>query len=480
MRITPFPLAALPLTLSALLLTGCLGGGGGGSSSGGDSDDDIAPPEMTREHDERRFVPLDTPVAARPGSSTYVGTYDGIQGEAVYVVEVPDDWDGDGLIMYTHGYRGTGANLPSSVPQDPWRDAVLAAGYAWASSSYSANYYDVRAGIEDTNKLALNFIDYLEADHGVRLLEPNQYLISGESLGGHVAAAAVDRENMERTLSKVPYAGAMPMCQAEQNQFQWLGDYPRVMMELSGHGDADYSDFQALLPQMLGTLFNFNGTSPDWSSPRGVNGQRLVDIARNLTGGDRPIFDEGFTVDLWQGAVLGTGGSEGDIEGILARNGYGNEHQVYRWTSGQEPTADEQAFNDQIARVSADEDANLMREDGVRWIPLVQGDFDVPVLTLHTLGDFYVPFRHQQLYREGAEEHGNEDLLVQRAIRATGHCEFSSQEITRAMNDWLDWVNDGDKPAGDDVLEPAVVADADYGCAFTNPQRPGLPACSAN
>lgn len=479
MRITPFPLAVLPLTLSALLISGCLGGGGGGSSSSGDPDE-TAPPEMTREHDERVFAPREAPVAARPGSSTYVGTYPGLQGEAVYVVEVPDGWDGDGLIMYTHGYRGTGPDLPPSVPGNPWRDAALAAGYAWASSSYSANYYDVRAGIEDTNKLALNFIDYLEADHSVRLAEPDHYLISGESLGGHVAAAAVDRENMERTLNKVPYAGAMPLCQAEQNQFQWLGDYPRVLMELSGYGDADYKDFQDLLPQMLGALFNFNGTSPNWNSPRGVNGERLVGIARNLTGGERPVFDEGFAVDVWQGAVLSTGGSEGNITGILARNGYGNENQVYRWTSGSEPTEDELAFNEQIARVSADEDANLPREDGVRWIPLVAGDFDVPVLTLHTLGDFYVPFRHQQLYREGAEEHGNEELLVQRAIRATGHCGFSGEEITRAMNDWLDWVNGGSTPAGDEMLDPAVVANADYGCTFTNPQRGDVPACGAN
>ncbi|WP_193074808.1 alpha/beta hydrolase [Pseudomonas sp. FME51] len=479
MRNAPFYLAVLPLTLSTLLLSGCLSGGGGSSSSGG-SDDDVAPPDMTRVQDERVFVPKEGPITARAGSSAYVGTYDGLQGKAVYAIEVPDAWDGNGLIMYTHGYRGTGVDLPTSVPRDAWRDAVLAAGYAWASSSYSANYYDVRAGIEDTNKLALNIVDYLEADHGVRLATADQYLISGESLGGHVAAAAVDRENMERTLNKVPYAGAMPMCQAEQNQFQWLGDYPRVMMELSGYGDADYSDFQDLLPQMLGTLFNFSGSSPDWRSPRGVAGERLIAAARNLTGGERPIFEQGFAVDMWQFAVLGTGGSEGDIEGILARNGYGNEDQVYRWTSDSEPTGDELTFNENIARVSADEDANLKRKDGVRWIPLIQGDFDVPVLTLHTLGDFYVPFRHQQLYREGAEEYGNEDLLVQRAIRATGHCEFSNQEITRAMNDWLDWVNDDDKPAGDEVLDPAMVADADYGCTFTNPQRPGLPTCGAN
>ena len=491
MRITPFPLAALPLTLSALLLTGCLGGGGG-SSSGGDSDDDIAPPEMTREHDDRSFTATSAEFDALPGAMIYFGKYDGLQGEALYALEVPNGWDGDGLVMWTRGYGGEGEVVSTSKPPEAWRQAVLQQGYAWASSSYSANYYDARAGIEDTNKLALNVMEYVERDYSHGLSTPDQYLISGVSMGGHIAAAAVDRENMERTQYKVPYEGAAPLCQAEQNQFQWLGDYPRVMMELAGYGNEDYSRF----PELVGTfhptgllvvpgpivnaLFNQKaGGLPDWSSPKGIEGTRLMAIAENLTGGERPIFEFGYDSVL-QSIVLGTGGSGGDINGILALNGYGNEDQMYRWTTDPEPTAEEVEFNERIARMAADPDANPLRDDGVRWIPLVNGEFDVPVLTMHTLGDFYVPFRHQQLYRERAEEHGNEHLLVQRAIRAPSHCDFADAEYQAAITDWLLWVNGAPKPAGDEVLDPTVVANADYGCTFTNPQRPGLPACGAN
>lgn len=474
---TPFPLAALPLTLSALLLTGCLGGGGS-------DDDDVAPPQMTREHDERAFVPVEKPIAPLAGAKVYQGIYEALQGEAAYAMEVPADWDGRGLIMYTHGYVGEVAELPTAEPPLPWRMAVLEAGYAWASSSYSANYYDARAGVEDTNKLALEVMDYVLRDYGEQWPEPEQYLISGFSMGGHIAAAAVDKENMDRTAFKVPYAGAAPFCQSEQNQFQWLGDYPRVLMELSGYGDEDYSEFQTLLPQMLNELFPMVGGSPNWLAPRDERGERLYQIAQNLTGGERPLFEYGFASPL-QHVVLGTGGSAGDINGILARNGYGNQGQIYRWTTGSVPSAEEVEFNDDIERISADEDANPLRNDGVRWIPLVNGEFDVPVLTMHTLGDFYVPFRHQQLYRERAEENGNENLLVQRAIRAAGHCDFSPGEIIEAVDDWLVWVNDGPKPAGDEVLDADVVADDDYGCAFTRPfpagipnSRGSLPACS--
>lgn len=490
---------AVPMALSALVLSGCLGGSGGSSSSDRDGDE-TAPPEMTREHDDRTFVPVEGDIPGLAGLTTdrYTGIYEALQGDAVYAVEIPDGWDGGGLVMYTHGYEGEGAELPLSLPNEAWRRAVLGAGYAWASSSYSANYYDVRAGVEDTNQLALEVMDYVQRDTGEQWPQPQQYLISGFSMGGHIAAAAIDKENRERTLYKVDYAGAAPFCQSEQNQFQWLGDYPRVMMELAGYGDEDYSRFQELLGEfqaitvapgqtvtllttpgpIVNALFNTNALGmPDWTSPKNEAGERLISVAQNLTGGPRPVFLNGYA-GVMQSIVLGTGGSGGDINGILALNGYGNEDQVYRWTTGDVPTAEEVEFNEGLERVSADPNSNPLRNDGVRWIPLVNGEFDVPVLTMHTLGDFYVPFRNQQLYRERAQENGNGDLLVQRAIRAPGHCDFSGEEIFTAVAQWITWVNGGPKPTGDDVLDKAKVADADYGCTYTNPQRPGLPACS--
>ncbi|MEH6566373.1 MAG: alpha/beta hydrolase [Halopseudomonas sp.] len=487
--------AAVPMALSALVLSGCLGGGGGGGDDAPPAEAET--PEVTRAHDDRVFTAeLPAPAAlpaALAGATIYFGKYDGLQGDALYAAELPDGWDGDGLVMWTRGYGGDTLDVALQVPSDAWRKAVLAAGYAWAASSYSANWYDARAGLEDTNKLALNLVDYLQQNNGIGVSAPNQYLISGGSLGGHIAAAAVERENIERTQFKVEYAGAAPFCQSEQNEFQWLGDYTRAMMEISGYGDQEYSDF----PDLVGTFYNTGVVSvlvapgpmvtalfnphqdgrPNWSSPKGVAGQRLMAIAENLSGGERPIFEYGFNTVL-QDIVLATGGADGTINGILAKHIYDNQSVVYRWTNGAEPTDEELDFNEGVTRISADPEANPLRADGVRWIPLVQGDFDVPVLTMHTLGDFYVPFKHQQLYRERALDNGSADLLLQRAIRAPSHCDFSDGEVQAAITDWLDWVNGGAKPAGDEVLDPAVVADANYGCTFTVGERQGLPACA--
>ena len=448
-------------------------------------------PEQVRDHDSREFVvadPLSFDASAAGLSGAVVnanrhwGRYEGIQGEAAYTVEVPEDWNG-GLIMWARGYGGEGETLRRVVPSVPFRNVVLGAGYAWAASSYSANYYDVRAALEDTNKLALEVTDYLEQDWGVDYGSVQQYLIAGGSMGGHTAAVAVEKETRYTARYPVRYEGAMPLCQSEQNEFDWLGDYTRVAQELAGYGDYPQDQFQELLPLILDELFVAVQGENAWE-PKGEAGERLFRIAEKLTGGERPIFEYGFRVGGLQYAVLGTGGSDGTLNGILSRNVYDNTWRFYRWTDGRRITWDEWRFNRQVDRERADLLANPIRTDGVRWLPLVKGNFDVPVLTMHTLGDFYVPFKHQQLYRKRAELRGNGDLLVQRAIRAPSHCDFSGTEIATATIDWLTWVNGGPKPGGDEVLDPKVVADPDYGCQFTNNAlsvgRENLPACSGD
>jgi hypothetical protein len=120
---------------------------------------------------------------------------------------------------------------------------------------------------------------------------------------------------------------------------------------------------------------------------------------------------------------------------------------------------------------------NPLRPDGVRAMPLIEGKFDVPVVTIHTLGDLFVPFSMQQIYAQRAASHGNSGRLVQRAIRATGHCAFSSDEQIAAFDAMANWEQNDVVPAGDNVLDPTAVAHPSYGCTFTNPPRVGLPAC---
>jgi fermentation-respiration switch protein FrsA (DUF1100 family) len=111
----------------------------------------------------------------------------------------------------------------------------------------------------------------------------------------------------------------------------------------------------------------------------------------------------------------------------------------------------------------------------MRQVPQISGDIGIPVLTLHNLGDLFVPVHNEVEYVTRADAHGKRDLLVQRAIRGVGHCDFTAAEFSTAFLDLVSWVEAGIKPAGDDFLDPAEVANPLFGCTFTNGDLLGTP-----
>jgi hypothetical protein len=113
-------------------------------------------------------------------------------------------------------------------------------------------------------------------------------------------------------------------------------------------------------------------------------------------------------------------------------------------------------------------DERTRESRGLTPVAQVFGRPDAPVLSLHDLGDMFVPFSMEQTYAAEVQEAGRGELLVQRAIRATGHCEFSAAEAGQAWDDLVAWVEDGTRPEGDDVTDPETVADPDFGCRFTD------------
>jgi hypothetical protein len=73
-----------------------------------------------------------------------------------------------------------------TVDSPPLRAYYLSQGYAWLASSYSANFYDVRAGVESTNSL----VRYFKANVGDPRPNLHHGLLDGwRSLSqvGHIA-----------------------------------------------------------------------------------------------------------------------------------------------------------------------------------------------------------------------------------------------------------------------------------------------------
>ena len=157
--------------------------------------------EEPRPHDARAFVVNEAalPFAALAGTTVETDRWHGVLGNAGYRIEVPKHWNGM-LVMYAHGYAGTGELLNVSNPSI--RRHLIENGYAWAASSYSANYYDVRAGVEDTNALALAF-NRIARDNGRPLPRPRKVYIVGHSMGGHITGAAIELETLLTARHKV-------------------------------------------------------------------------------------------------------------------------------------------------------------------------------------------------------------------------------------------------------------------------------------
>ncbi|AKJ31439.1 alpha/beta hydrolase [Caldimonas brevitalea] len=469
--------------IAAVLLAACGGGGG-------DDDDGNAPPPPvveTRAHDSRTFKidPATLAFPALTGTTALTDRWTGVLNGAGYRIEVPKNWNGK-LVMYAHGYNGTGDQLKVTTPS--LRRYLIENGYAWAASSYSTNFYDVRAGVEDTNALALAFTK-IAAENGRTLEKPQEFYVTGHSMGGHVAAAAVEKETLEKARNKVTYKGAVPMCgvMGDTELFDYFGAYQLAAQHLAGKPATSFptTDWGQIRGDVQAALFT------TFSTQSTAQGEKLKAVVKNLTGGERPIFDAGYRNTALQSVVWGTAfGGDGTINGILNRNVVDTTRFTYQFDADPAVSAEEKAFNDAIFRAKAAEGANAERPDGLRWIPKVNGEIDVPVVTLHTLGDMYVPFSMQQIYRKRVEAKGKGALLAQRAIRAPGHCDFTVAEQEAAFETMLQKALDARAPAaGDDVLDPAKVAAAAYGCTFTvntlgrddNPAladvRAALPAC---
>jgi hypothetical protein len=455
-------IALIPI---ALLLGGCM-------DRGGPTETDPHPPPPPRAHDSRTFtIDESQPVfTALPGATAYHGIHEGLQGPAGYRIEVPDEWNG-ALVMYAHGYRGGIREL--SVSNPALRAHLIANGYAWAASSYSANYYDVRAGIEDTNALALAFPELTGRP------APSRYYITGHSMGGHISAAAVERETRETTRNKVEYSGAVPMCGVlgDVELMDYFVAYNVALRQLAGIPVTSFpvTDHRRLLPDVRAALWIDYGTDPGALTPQGENARGIL---MNLSGGERPIFDEAFGTH--QDRLQGYGDVDGTWGGILHDNAIATSGILYQFDADPALSDEEREFNQAIFRVSGNRAAaNPPRPDGTRSMPLLQGQFSVPVVTLHSLGDLFVPFSMQQIYARRAAERQSDRWLVQRAIRGVGHCQFSTSEEAAAFDDMVLWDRQGVVPAGDDVLSPEVIGDPMYGCAFTRSTRSGLPACGA-
>ena len=420
MRTMTFDMSRVLFSLCAAFVALALACSGSGTSSN---------PEATRTP-----VPLpppvefaDEPAGATRGDPSFEPLPDaqahfGELGGSIYQIEIPDNWNGR-LVLYMHGFANFAPML--FIQQPGIRGYLIQRGYAWGASSFSNNSLIPGTGADETAALWDLFVQQFG--------RPDYTYITGHSMGGGAVQLAAERYPQR-------FDGALSLCGIAGNtaQLAYLGDFFVAAAFVTGQTQADYDAMGA------GPLID-NVILPALEDEEARD--QLVGLITDLTGGPRPFVRQGILEQISMNL---------QFVGVAIGGGlYDNNDTIYTAGSG---------FNANVIRVTG---GGLAEQFYANQDPT--GELQLPLLTLHTTADLFVPIHQQQILRRLAEEAGTADLLVQRTVQASGHCSMLSEEWTRSLEDLIRWVEADEVPAGEDLLGDL----SDVGAAFTLAARIG-------
>lgn len=410
-----------------------------------------------------------------PSGAPLSRVHSGILGGASWRVEVPLRWNGD-VVLFAHGNHPTPGLVYVESPGQ-LRDTLIGQGFAWAASSYRANDFAIGEAVEDS-------VTALRTAEALLDRAPRSVYVYGVSIGGLITTVLLEQH-------PGTFAGALPTCGllAETRFLDYLLDtavtaaaVTRTPLEFPADPPAGYP--ATYTAQVKATLAALGSGFARQSPPELTRAGELWGAAvQQRSGGTRPGFAEAFA--YWNGVpgvpILDPGmadiplllslypGLDGGRVGVADGNLADNKSTAYRLHDGP-VTLDEIALNARVLRVERTARPWYTQHNGIMGN---RGRPGVPVLALSGVGDLLTPLSLQQEYTRRVRGNRQGHLLVNRAVRTAGHCDFSRAELDRAFADLVRWVRAGTPPAGDDVLDPTAVADPGFGCRFTDGEHVG-------
>lgn len=359
-----------------------------------------------------------------------------------WAIDMPAHWNGT-VLLFSHGFSAAPGNPPRNRPHEG-AEPLLARGYALLGSSYSQTGWAVEQAVPDQ----IAALDRFEETFG----KPRRVIAYGESMGGLVTAALVER-HPERI------DGAMPMCAsvsgavAMENQALdgawalkmlvdpaaplritgiWQPGAPQPPLREEGPAvDALLAKAMAT-PQgrarlaLAATLAQLPDQPDDKAPPAGspdLDG-RIQAYARWFAMGVFfPRWDQerraggnaSWNTGVDYAAQLQASGKRALVERAYARAGLS--------------LAQDLATLARAPRVAADPKAvAYMRAN---FVP--SGHLKRPVLTLHTTGDGATMVTYERAYADLVGRAGAAPMLRQAYVQAFGHCSFNAAETVAGI-----------------------------------------------
>jgi pimeloyl-ACP methyl ester carboxylesterase len=334
---------------------------------------------------------------------------------SVYMICMPDedDWNGD-VLLYAHGY------VPITEPVGiPWsqmylpgpfgpiavNDLVTALGYGFGTTSYPTNGLAVLPGIVDLVDLVDVFAE--------KVTTPNRVLLAGVSEGGLITTLAVEWH-------PDVFDGGMALCGPYggfHEQVDHIGDF-RIVFDyfFPGLMPGEPITIPAWLMDDWSTSYFAETILPVIEDP---TNELSVTQLLAITGAapyafDPPTSTEAIEKLLWYNVY-----ATEDAKLKLGGQPYSNTTRIY---SGSSNDAD---MNDRVARIAADQAAI----DEIEALYQTTGHLSRPLVTLHTTGDFVVPYWHAPLYQEKVTRAGRDAYYQHFVTDVHGHCTFDAVDV---------------------------------------------------
>ena len=367
---------------------------------------------------------------------------------SLYAIYIPRNWNGD-VVYFMHGILPPQA--PVALPEgDLWdsfvvvRDQLGARGFAVAYSTYSENGLALKDAAQRTHQLRGLVASELKG-------QPQRSFIVALSLGTAAALQLVEQfpNQYDGALLACGMVGGTPLETQFVGNVRALFDYyyPGV---LPGDAITVPEGFAPSLQQVAALVQPAVMANPLGLFAIASTAQTpLAYVPGNVTvaGVSQTTLVQSLIVALWYQLI----GTPDLVDRTHGHSPFDNSNTTYTLGTAVVPaltpvlTAAIAGANAGVERFSSPPDAqNLLAK---YYVPT--GDLEIPVITVHNLWDYLVPYFHEPAFRQIVQSAGASDMLLQRAVPDYGHCSNPALQtaIVQSFLDLVTWVSTGEKPA---------------------------------